>query len=522
MPTISKDKVKEILSKAPQGTTPDGIIAGLRAKGYSLEGYDIHPADNRLTLDKILQSNVSQGIQSFFPGKQVGESIGTLGGYLTSSNKENYDLNAPKPLKVVGDVVEGAALVGGLKAPLPSTVLGNAGQFAGLSGASALGEGLSKDNGVGQITTDVAKASAIGGITGGVFGLLGKGLSKIGEKVVPPITEFTTGVPSGAVKEAIASPEAAKIGRTKMSLTEIRNNAANTLSNPQSGLYKNLSDEFATGLGQVSKQYMPDIQATEGLIENAGNITKQGTGLANKAKRLLNEFRISSKNGIADFEKSAVVKGAEKTNIQEALDTINNWTDYTPKGLQGLSERVGALRNFDTPSGSKNSIILDQIYNKIAGDKGIIESLYPELHTLRTNFATNKKMLDQIDTIINSTTKNPKQVQASINNLDNLFKQNKETYINLIRELSQRSGIDILGQIAGTDFQKALPNFIRGLGGGGALGVGAAVLNPYLLLLAPLFSPRAVGKALESAPQITKTAKTLIRSGISQSIGNNQ
>src|SRR3990167_10866112 len=36
---LSKEKVKEILQNAPKGTTPKGILAGLKAKGYELEGY---------------------------------------------------------------------------------------------------------------------------------------------------------------------------------------------------------------------------------------------------------------------------------------------------------------------------------------------------------------------------------------------------------------------------------------------------------------------------------------------------
>lgn len=36
---LTKDKVREILKNAPPGTTPVGIISGLRERGYELEGY---------------------------------------------------------------------------------------------------------------------------------------------------------------------------------------------------------------------------------------------------------------------------------------------------------------------------------------------------------------------------------------------------------------------------------------------------------------------------------------------------
>ena len=47
---------------------------------------------------------------------------------------------------------------------------------------------------------------------------------------------------------------------------------------------------------------------------------------------------------------------------------------------------------------------------------------------------------------------------------------------------------------------------MRGLGGGGAVGVGASVLNPWLVLLAPLFSPRAVGAITRNAGAVKDTA----------------
>lgn len=39
MANLSKDQVRQILSDAPEGTSPEGIISGLRAKGHVLEGF---------------------------------------------------------------------------------------------------------------------------------------------------------------------------------------------------------------------------------------------------------------------------------------------------------------------------------------------------------------------------------------------------------------------------------------------------------------------------------------------------
>src|SRR5262249_17845354 len=91
-------------------------------------------------------------------------------------------------------------------------------------------------------------------------------------------------------------------------------------------------------------------------------------------------------------------------------------------------------------------------------------------------------------------------------------------YLNAIKQLSQRSGVDYLSLLAGGEFQKVLPGFVRGLGGGGALSVSASFLNPYLLLLAPLFSPRAVGVITRNAPKAAKAVSPLVRSATTQAI----
>ncbi|HKQ06115.1 MAG TPA: hypothetical protein VJ464_13350 [Blastocatellia bacterium] len=45
MAYLTKDQVKQIIQKAPAGTSPAGIVAALRAKGHQLEGYDQPPTD---------------------------------------------------------------------------------------------------------------------------------------------------------------------------------------------------------------------------------------------------------------------------------------------------------------------------------------------------------------------------------------------------------------------------------------------------------------------------------------------
>ena len=120
-------------------------------------------------------------VTSVFPGKQVGETLGTAfaaGKEALKGNTESaYDIaaTAPKPLQVAGDIAQGALSVAGVKAPVASKVVGRVAQTtgfgAGIAGSGAIAEG--------QNIEDVAKQTAIGAVTGGAI----QGLAEIAPKL---------------------------------------------------------------------------------------------------------------------------------------------------------------------------------------------------------------------------------------------------------------------------------------------------------------------------------------------------
>ncbi len=173
---------------------------------------------------KIIDNSITRGIQNFFPGKRIGQAIGTLGGYAATKVQEDfnlpgavqgqtdaYDLSAPTPLQVAGD--SASALL--MAAPgLPglsgaTTALGRIGQAA-LSGAAygtsnSLAEG---NTNVGQI----AKDTAIGGAIGGGVGATSELVQKVAQTFPKWIARKFIGSPASdesieyAVKKGLGSP----------------------------------------------------------------------------------------------------------------------------------------------------------------------------------------------------------------------------------------------------------------------------------------------------------------------------
>lgn len=472
-------------------------------KKYGVKPPSSPVAATQQTPKKSLGQKVSGAIQSIFPGKQLGEAVGTsLSGIGQSIKQKSFEPlmqagreNNANYGKIAGDVAQ-----------IPIALAPGASSGARL--ATKVGVGAATGYGM-DVTQGLKDGKGAGAFKPGLGTAIGSALPVAGagvnalKKAAPATLSFTSGVPKKAIEQSILSPNAAKLGRTGTNVEGIRETATTALK----GLKKELGDEFSKGLDDVvaktGQTKAGVIYDEKGFLKGSGAIRDR---LVRSTRDFAREFRISMKTtpeGMqVDFSKSPIVKGGEKANVQEAMNTISTWDDWSARGMQDLAERVGALRKFESGARTESSAILGKMYNRLtsAGDKGakgIIGEFYPELATLRTKYASTRKILDNVDDILQIDKNNPRAVQASISRLSNIFKEDKDTYVKVIKDLSDRSGVDILGMLAGTEFQRVLPDFIRGLGGGGAVGIGAAVLNPWLALLAPLFSPRAVGKAVE-------------------------
>ncbi len=115
-------------------------------------------------------------VNKIFPGEQAGKAIGTLGGYALSKNKSQYDLSAPTPLQVGGDVLKGAAFVAGAKLPVSPTILGKTAQFGGLSAAAGAGQAITEKKPVADVAKQAAISGAVGATVGAGVGVAEKGI----------------------------------------------------------------------------------------------------------------------------------------------------------------------------------------------------------------------------------------------------------------------------------------------------------------------------------------------------------
>ena len=181
---LTNEQVAELQKK---GLSPEKIALLAAQKGYDLP-------DNRDFLHK------AEGITSkLFAGQKVGQAIGTLGGYLYTKAKDKiqgtnvadyYDLSAPTPLQVAGDVAKGAVQVAGAKMPVASSVMGKTAQFGVLGGASSGANAIAEGKDAESVAKDTVSGALVSALVGFSFGVAEKALkgatnltSKTGEKI---------------------------------------------------------------------------------------------------------------------------------------------------------------------------------------------------------------------------------------------------------------------------------------------------------------------------------------------------
>lgn len=299
-------------------------------------------------------------VNSIFPGKQVGEAIGTLAGAgiaKLKGNYDQYDLSAPTPKQVAGDVAQGALTVatpaiGGETAG--ARILGNAAVGAGIGASGTIAEGKS--------TSDALKQGALGGAIGGGLSAAGEGLNYLGQNLPkwftkvalpkmkdPEAFKYVPNSAGGYTKTPQESAAEYALNNTKgLSVSKMLEHSNESVSGYNKQIQTILSHpEYTKEVGEVRDilpgvmdQY-PNTNATPDKIigivrrlapRNANLVDKVASGQANLAEQntLRRELDKATKVAYGDhpnlsFQKEVGKKFADalRANVQKtATETI--------------------------------------------------------------------------------------------------------------------------------------------------------------------------------------------------------
>lgn len=349
-------------------------------------------------------------VTSIFPGKKVGESIGTLAGFGLSKlqgTSEFYDTSAPTPLQVGGDIIKGGAMIASAGISPATSIVGKTAQFAGLGAVNSLGSAVSDGKNINDVAKETGKGALIGGATGLAFGLAEKGikglsnlLGKAGDKIQTTVIK-----PSAKdIKDGFSLDTIKKydLGGSLKQTFEKTDSKLDELSKQLSSKIK------STGKSQVIDLNKVYENTTKRLLGNKLESFGSNSQMEGAIEKLRNEISaVAGKNGL--------VTNAEGQTIKRAAGHFGAWVFGNP-----------------TPEATASQKVYDVFYNEMktaiekaspAGVKAInqeISKLIPVMNALirRIPIAERNASLSLTDIIsLSAASLNPSALSISLLNL---------------------------------------------------------------------------------------------------------
>jgi len=216
--------------------------------------------------------------------------------------------------------------------------------------------------------------------------------------------------------------------------------------------------------------------------------------------------------------------------LNEAQDIINNWSDLTPIGLDGLKQRIYTLAPLDQPNTYR---AIKSLYDQV---KDTIVKQAPEYADMMKKYSEASDLINEIKRTLSINpqatvdTKIRKLLSTMRDNVNASFGRRAE----LVSELEKASGRQILSGLAGASLSpltpRGLARIVPPAGGVVALGSGGASIPGWLAGLAST-SPRLVGEAAYGTGLLQRTLpyalspevlNTLYQSQQAQNIGQQQ
>ena len=292
-------------------------------------------------------------------------------------------------------------------------------------------------------------------------------------RIASEILGLTTGTGSLPIREAfnaaVTGGERAKEFLTQMRRPENVNNLVNAAESSLQDMVRRRNAEYQSSRARISQ-------------DDAGlDISPIQQKVSEQARSLL------SKEG-------DVVDPNALRALNEAQDIINNWSDLSPIGLDGLKQRIYTLAPLDQPNTYR---VIKSLYDEV---KDTIVKQAPEYSNMMENYAEASELINEIKRTLSI---NPQAtVDTQIRKLLSTMRDNVNASFGrraeLVSELESASGRQLTSGLAGASLSPLTPRGLARIfpttGGAIALGGGGASI-PGLLGGLAATSPRLIGEA---------------------------
>ena len=424
-------------------------------------------------LQNILPESLVQAVGEDKPSREKAAAVGEFYKGRYGSEEGLKRALATDPAGVAADLATVLTGGGGLAAKVPA--FGGVGKAA-IKAGTAIDPLAATVRAAGGVV-DIGKGAAknILGMTTGAGGQAIEQAYSAGKRGGPAQTAFIENmrgsVPTGQVLDAIDANIQA-MGRAK-------------------------SDAYRAGMEQLGKNQKP--------LDMGG---------INKAAQ--DAMKISTYTGKTTGK---TVSTARSTlPMQEKIsELVNDWnkldpTDFhTAEGLDALKKSIGDLRD-STQFGTPERLVADKVYHAV---KNQIVQQAPDYAKTMRDYQQASDLISEIRSTLSN--KPNASVDTQMRKLQSLMRNNVSTNygnrIDLVRQLEQQGGLEVLPAIAGQALNTITPRGLQSattiptaLAGGAAGGLGTG------LAMLPLASPRLMGEAALKAGQGARLAGAPVRS----------
>lgn len=463
-----------------------------------------------------LGESIGRGLFKFTPESRRLDELIRQG---KVASRESVLGKAPTTGQVVGSALQTAAL--GIPLGAAAGLSERALQFGGTGLVQGLGSAMEQE----KEGAETVKQTLLTGVISAALPVVGNIASKTTKYVVPRIGEIgtavlsrMTGKPEELIKQAFSHPEEVGVAlKGKVIPLEARDSvisALKTAGNDAKSLFSEeltkLQKSFPIKKGEVhlelpdgTKQAVGGIFAPEVIQSKIGNV-------ASSVSRIVRDFRIGiTKSGNLDFDKlnSPIVSRAERKNIQEAVKMLVNLKDYTPEGMQAVATKLEKLQKFSEGPATESSAVLGKMSARF---EEAIDRVYPQLTKIRSDYAVFKKMETGVRPLLREKGADTQAITSSIKRLKTLFEEDSIAYIRALQSLEQKTGKDLLSELAGSQLKSLAPGSFGSRIAEASLLAGGIFVNPMLLLTIPLFSPRVIGKGAVALGKLAKAGQKVV------------
>lgn len=303
----------------------------------------------------------------------------------------------------------------------------------------------------------------------------GKALGGIAKTGATEALGATTGVGGAPLKAALEGdrPDLVPAMRGDITEPEVLQNFKTAVSD----LKDQRSSEYQAALKNLPASQTVDISSIQQTLSDQ-----------------LQKFNIETTKDGLDFSRSTIRDKGAQADVQSIYDDVTGWGtkpgDTTPAGVDILKRRID-----DTYSPSKTNRALVQAVKDSA--RQTLNDQVPGYQDMTQKYAQASSFLDQLNDL-SLDSANP---GTATRKLTTALRQNNDYRAALVDQLSQYSGKDLTGQLAGLNLSHAAPQGImKAISGGSAMamvaGIASHIINPGTVVSMALSSPRVMGELL--------------------------